>query len=507
MKRVLCLFLVVLLTLSILCSCQNTTPTTSTDTSAPADTSDDVSQDTSSSEYVSGLPSDLRFDGEEFVILSSYTNEITEATMVYFGGDGSYEFEGNVVNDASIERINRVEERLGVDIIEHMIKDSQPGGSASGTFYSSVYEDMQSGLSQYHMAQGSLYNLGILTTAGCLNDMANFKYFDNFENDWWSQTFINDVSIRGSVYYAVGDISIGHTNCIYLIYYNKEVQKNNEIEDLYTLVDNNQWTYDKMFELSSTLPKNLDNDPNFTAVDQFGIVGQASVMWAIPYATGAHIIKKDADGNPTFSLNDESTLLKIQEALEFLTQEGNYLIVDGTKTTIDQGFATFYEDRTLFMPDHTGNINRVIGQMESDFGFMPHPKYDENQEEYYSLISGWGGLGVCIPYVLDPEKEDFVSAVMEEMAVQGKNLLTVAFIEKLCKLQKTTDDRSKDMLDIVFNNAGCELGQIHKIGTFPTEFQKMLSGKKTDVASLIDQFKDKAQNDIDLLISAIENMQ
>lgn len=145
--------------------------------------------------------------------------------------------------------------------------------------------------------------------------------------------------------------------------------------------------------------------------------------------------------------------------------------------------------------------------MESDFGFMPHPKYDENQEEYYSLISGWGGLGVCIPYVLDPEKEDFVSAVMEEMAVQGKNLLTVAFIEKLCKLQKTTDDRSKDMLDIVFNNAGCELGQIHKIGTFPTEFQKMLSGKKTDVASLIDQFKDKAQNDIDLLISAIENMQ
>ena len=506
MKRILSVILVVVLTLALLCACQPSNETSKDVSSGDVDVSTETSA-SGNTGYVSGLPSDLKFDNQEFVILSGYTFEITSSTMAFFGGSDEYELESNVVNDASIERINIVEERLGVDIIEKMTKDSQAGGGASSSYYNEVLDANNAGTSEFHMTTGSLYNMGYLTTQGCLTDLTTLKYLNNLEGEWWSQKFNEDVSIEGSIYYAVGDISFGHINCIYLLFYNKNVQKDNDIPDLYSLVDNNQWTYDKMFEITKDLKEDLDNDGKYTYADAFGLVGQSSIMWAISYATDANIAKKDADGLPTLFLNSDTSVTKLQSVLEYLTQDGNYLIVNGSTTTVDQGFATFWEDRTLFMPDHTGNIAKVIGQMTGDFGFLPHPKYDENQEDYYSLISPWGGMGIAVPYTLGTEEEDFVSAVMEEMAVQGKNVLTGAYIEKLCKLQKTTDERSKDMLDIVFTNSGCELGMIHKFGNFPSELQTMLSTNKTQIKSIIDGKVSQAEGDIQALISAVQNMQ
>ena len=505
MKKILSVLLVALLAISLLCACGP-----NNETSQGGNVSTEVSTDTSASgsdEYVSGLPSDLKFEGNEFVILSGYTFDITSDTMAYFGGSDEYELESNVVNDASVERINIVEEKLDVDIIEQMIFDKAAGGGAKSNYYNMVLDANNAGKSDFHMTTGSLYNMGYLTVQGCLTDLTTLKYLNNLEGEWWAQKFNDDVSIKGSIYYSVGDISFGHINCIYLLFYNKNVQKDNDIPDLYALVDNNQWTYDKMFEITKDLKADLDSDGKYTYADQFGLVGQSSIMWAISYATNTPIAEKDEDGLPTLSINKGTSVEKIQFILDYLTQDGNYLIVDGTTTTVPQGFDTFWTDRTLFMPDHTGNIAKVIGQMTGDFGFLPHPKYDENQKDYQALISPWGGMGIAVPYTLDTSEEDFVSAVMEEMAVQGKNVLTGAYIEKLCKLQKTTDERSKDMLDIIFTNSGCELGMIHKFGNLPSTLQTMLSTEEKNVQSKIDSLAGTADADIQTLISAIESMQ
>ena len=506
MKKIISVFLVSLMILALLCSCGG-----ETETSKESNPSVDVSTDTSadvSSGYVSGLPSDLKYEGEEFVILSSYTNQWTDSTMVYFGGDPAEgEFESNVVNDASVERINIVEEKLGVDIVEMMHRDTNAGGGANSSYYNMVLDANNAGTSEFHMTEGSLYNMGFLTTAGCLTDLMTLKYLDGMKGEWWNQTFIDDISIKGSVYYTVGDISFGHINCIYLIYFNKKVQEDNDLPDFYALVDNNQWTYDKMFEMSKLIKSDLDSDNLYTHNDEIGLVGQTSIMWAITYALNAKITTKDDSGLPTLNINSEDSIVKLQSVLEDITGDGNYIIVDGSTTTITDGFNMFIQDRNLFTADHTGSIVSLTGQMTSDFGFLPHPKYDENQDQYYSLISPWGGLAVAVPYTLDADDEEFVSAVMEELAVQGKNVLTGAYTEKLCKLQKTTDDRSKDMLDIVFSSAGCDLGMIHKIGKYDSEVTIFLRNKNTSIASAIQGKESQANTDIQALIDAIENMQ
>ena len=504
MKKALSFILVAVMLLAILCSCQPSNDTSKDVSKNDVSVEDNTSGTTSETEYVSGVPSDLKFEGEEFIILSGYAFDIEASTMMYFGGSDEYEFESNVVNDASVERINRVEERFGIDIKEVIDRDSNPEGGSTSSFYNKIMDAHNGGTNQYHMAEGTLYNMGLLSTAGCWTDLKSLKYLNNLEGDWWSQTFINDTALKDSVYFAVGDISFAHINCIYLLYFNKTVQANNGVPNLYDLVDNNQWTYDKMFEITKNLKKDLDGDPAWTALDQYGLVGQSSIMWAIAYACGEPTVKKDANGLPVVNLNTDSSITKIKAALDYLVQDGNYLKANKT-VTIQEGFDTFIENRTLFMPDHTGNIAKVIGQMTGDFGFLPHPKYDENQDDYYALISPWGGLGVAVPHALDAEYEDYVSAVMEEMAVQGKNLLTPAYIEKLCKLQKTTDERSKDMLDIIFTNSGCELGMIHKIGGFPALLHKLLSDGNTNLKSEVDSVMEKANSDIQKIVDAIES--
>ena len=506
MKRTLSIIIVAIMILALLCAC-----TQVNETSKEVSVNTDISDENSSNEtsgYISELPDDLKFDGEEFIILSGYTGQWTDATMVYFGGDPAEgDFESNVVNDASILRNNIVEDMLDIDIVERMHRDTSAGGGSNSSFYTTVVDAHNSGTSDFHMMQGSLYNMGFLTTAGCLTDLMSLEHLKGMKGEWWNQTFIEDISIKGSAYYAVGDISFGHINCIYLIYFNKKVQTDNDLPDFYDLVDNNQWTYDKMFELSKTIKSDLNDDAKYTHEDEIGLVGQSSIMWAITYALNAKIVSKDAQGLPILNINSQDSITKLSSVLEDITVDGNYIIVDGSTTTVAQGFDMFIQDRNLFTADHTGSITNLTGQMTSDFGFLPHPKYDENQDQHYSLISPWGGLAIAVPFTIDSSDEEFVSAVMEEMAVQGKNHLTEAYTEKLCKLQKTTDDRSKDMLDIVFQSAGCDLGMIHKIGAYDSSVTSFLNSKITNIASQIQSKEENAKGDIDKLISSVENMQ
>ena len=45
------------------------------------------------------------------------------------------------------------------------------------------------------------------------------------------------------------------------------------------------------------------------------------------------------------------------------------------------------EDRAYFYGNSLSNIISNFREMESDFGIIPVPKYDEQQENYYAYIN------------------------------------------------------------------------------------------------------------------------
>ena len=500
MKKLLTALLALLLTLTLLCSCDGGAGNNSNaSASGVSSTSGDASDTTSANDglYHSNLPDSLDYNGETFTILSSYTHGTSDDMNTFFGGNGEYE--SNVVNDAAIRRNDIVEDELGVKIVEMVHSDTNAGGTGSLQEY--VRRTVDSATVEYQMIQCSLYNCGVLTKAGMFEDMAGMKYID-FSSAWWNETFIEDTSFGSSVFYAVGDISFGHMNCIYFVLFNKDLQEQYSLDDFYQLVKDGNWTYDVMFQNSKSVCTDLDNDGYYTVGDAVGACGQSSVMWASYYASGGRITtNNETTGKPELTFGTEQSVTILTGLTEFFMEKKNYLILGDAESTTQLS-----TDKSLFFCYHTGGIKN-LSEVESNIGFLPHPKDNEDQKDYYSLISPWGGQAVAVPFGFDDDTLSYISAVMEEMAVQGKNYLTDAFCETMCKYQKTRDEESIEMLDIIFNTSGCDLGLIYRFGGYSSTLQLFAENKNTAIASTIESAKSAAEIGIEEYIETIEALE
>ena len=88
------------------------------------------------------------------------------------------------------------------------------------------------------------------------------------------------------------------------------------------------------------------------------------------------------------------------------------------KAIFDDGRALLYN--TLF--------STIVHHRDSDtnFGIVPYPKLDENQENYGHAISAWHTSFFCVPFFIDDE--ELTGSVSEFMAAKGQELTTMILL-------------------------------------------------------------------------------
>ena len=86
--------------------------------------------------------------------------------------------------------------------------------------------------------------------------------------------------------------------------------------------------------------------------------------------------------------------------------------------------------------------------METDFGVIPAPKYDEGQDRYYALLGNvWPKV---VPVTAsNPER---TSIIIEALAAESRNTTTPAFKETCLKTKFTRDNESEGMVEIIFGS-------------------------------------------------------
>jgi len=62
----------------------------------------------------------------------------------------------------------------------------------------------------------------------------------------------------------------------------------------------------------------------------------------------------------------------------------------------DYGQIAFRNDRALFFMAHLGQVT-YLRDMESDFGILPLPLFEETQNRYYNSIASWTSACVTVP--------------------------------------------------------------------------------------------------------------
>ena len=160
------------------------------------------------------------------------------------------------------------------------------------------------------------------------------------------------------------------------------------------------------------------------------------------------------------------------------------------------------------------SLSDEIREMKDDFGIIPYPKLNEDQEEYVTLLHN-ATVATCIPVSTDIDRaNEEISAVIEALASESYRRVAVAFYETALKTAYNRDDQSAQMIDIITGqhdtikstltkNFAYEytqsLGSIGSIfntlmangnTNFASQYDSMIGAANTGMKDLIAQYKD-----------------
>ena len=407
--------------------------------------------------YRKSTPPELDYKGEEINLLVWEDVERPEFEVL------ESETGLDIVKDAIYERNIKVESTLGVKFVWH----EQAGDSndlkafvsyVQNCYSSGVYYDI---IATYSRTAASLSANALLTD---LNTVDN-SYLD-FDMPWWPETMLETCSIRDSLFFISGDISTNLLHFMYAIYYNMDMLKNLGLEDPVAMVDNKTWTLDKLIEMTADLYQDADQSGKASDDDIYGFTSNYYHLEAFYSGAGMKLLEPATDGK-VLKISDDYTSQKTVDLVDKLAswfkQGDTYVNPAGGNLQNDLVFA---EGRALFTQNRVYIADAQYGggrlrNADWEYGILPNPLYDENQENYITLLGNPFTLWCIMDNAADPSMS---TAVIECMASEAYRKTTPALFENNMKYRYTPDSANKGdgtrMFDIIRENISFDLGRM-----------------------------------------------
>lgn len=303
--------------------------------------------------------------------------------------------------------------------------------------------------------QNLYYNLWDVSTQ-------NGGYLD-LEKPWWNQSLIDDCTIYGSLYFLGGDLTVTGTSATQLVLFNKDLfnQKfpQEGADALYSLVESNMWTIEKMTEYASQVWDDINTNG---VIDEGDTVGfkywpktEQSAMDAWLYAMDIKVLEKTQYGE--YQLADfASRLVPAFELVKKLYQSEGSTFSNEAKDTNPTNFAN---GNTLFVVGSVGD-GAPLRTSTIKYGILPMPKFNAEQEDYASSVGTYSSLVVILSH-LDDERAKMVSAVLELLAAESYKQVTPVYYSKVITGQYSQDEEDARMFDIVLRTAQYKFESIY----------------------------------------------
>lgn len=440
---------------------------TSQDTTA-SDSEISTSAEASESKYVADVPNE-KFGGYEFRFLSR-----SETIGKFWQKDIYAESEnGDTLNDAVYKRNIAVEDALEIKITPIWV-DAQD-------VRTTAQKSIMAGDDEFDIVLAPLNQLDMLAKADLVNDLYDVPNLD-FSKPWWDQNSVRDLSYGNKLYYVYGDFTITDEEATWIVYFNKEIQRNLQMEDFYQLVYDGKWTNDKLHELSRKATYDLNGDGNLNpADDMYGYLGEAYNITVSLIASNALSIEKDDNDMPVMLSSTDRFFAAVESACEYMNDTSASMISIRDGLTDQERLDKYKSGQALFMMCGMVNVG-VFRDLIADFGLLPAPKLDESQEGYYTTLSYTNGMALSVPKT--NRDLDRTGIVLETFSAESKNILVPAYYEVALKRKGVRDDESSDMIDIIIEGRRYDIGMLINAGKIYSQVQQLVYDKKSDIASM-----------------------
>ena len=503
-KQLLALLLALLMVVTMFVSCggsadtESETETTGNDeTQGPSDTDPvetEVSDDLGDVNFANVNNPEITFfvrTGYEYEV---YVEEATDDTMTA----------------ATYWRNKTVEERLGVTIGQI----NQVGGWSK---YQAWNDTLRNAVqTETHDFDASMIYAGCassLAIEGCYMDMNKLDMI-SLDKPWWNQNIRKESTVYGRLYFASGSIAQTQLSQAIVTWFNKDLYNEyfatSNRKDIYQVVRDGEWTVDYMYDLTSAVWVDNDTNGEKSSGDVVGFGGAAhggtGGLDAWIYALGCDLTKFNATtAEPEACFYNEHTIQAYEKLVRLYSDNPGAFFDFSSGSGGETGDTSFNNNNMLMYVGSLG-AGATYSGLNFNYGVLPLPKYDTEQDDYRSIPEATSSLETVISTV-EADRVDMVSATVELMAAEAYKQLYPVYVEVVLKSQNANAPQDAEMVQLIIDSMVYSFGWIFSsthMGNMGKAF-RIVDGSR-DLTQYYESNKSNYEAMIDLLIDGYASM-
>ena len=395
---------------------------------------------------------------------------------------------GDIINDAVHKRNLAVEEALNVKL--NNAHQENWFGSLTNSILANDQAFDAAILGQYMAG-------GLLGSEGYLYDLTEIGSL-NLEASWVNQNVNHSMKINDKQFAMLSDVCMYSMLSGACLYFSKSLVETNQLDDPYQMVYDGKWTIDNFIGLSKQVSADLNGDGVFDQNDSFGMNGSPTVMAACVRSSGILATDLSDINAPKIVLNNEMTANVIDRLTDLLSNEQINMQPDKFKKNPNDDvwydiILPMFKNNQLLFTFNWVFYALELRDMDTDFGILPMPKYDENQKEYNTYVSDTWTDVLCVP--ASSADVDMVGHVFNAAGYYSQQYLYPEVINRTVMDKTIRDDAAADMLDIIFRNTLLDANDFYRwdSGNIYSIWEKSVKDKNNALASQFAKIENSMQ--------------
>ena len=500
-KKIVAILLLVIMAYGVFAGCANDKPSDSGNTSGAGEAVSTDPEETTSEEDVRLYPDlpDDTYDGYEFrLFVSDYADYRTWEDL--WAEEDDVLPISVAVRKRDLAIMDKYDIKMSMTVREYL--------------------DYESAITQNILANDDFTDLMVSLgddicrtyTQDIYYNLQSLDYLE-FDKPWWDSNAVDSFTLGGYMPFGICDLTVNDKGVTNIIYFNKDLAEDLNIGSMYSIVKDGDWTFDKLIELGMKASHDIDGGGEMTKDDRYGLVGDDGMVAQLFNAGGGKYVSKDSEGYPVLTFDTEKNIVMIKYYLENILFDEK--LTYNTSGDPDGGFSyrqMFAAGNSLFMLSPINGTEMLRSAMtDADFGIIPMPKYNDDQEKYYNPVQVYGGSVISIPKnIEDPVR---TSIILEALAAESTYTVMPAFYDIVLKDKNTRDEESKEMLDLILDNRVYDVGTFYSLGGFSNNFV-LITGKQysifrvaqtSDVVSYYQKYERQVIKAYEDLLEIIDN--
>ncbi len=393
---------------------------------------------------------------------------------------------GDIIEDKIFDRTGWVKETYGITVTNSYIShDKIP---------TTITNLLTSGTDEYQVLVDFGYNA---QRSMGKNYFLDLRVVDNIDlyKPWWVEESVEQLAMGDFVEFAASDMLVLDKGATSLVFYNIPMAEDLGLNSFYELVDSGDWTLEELIAAAEQAYIDDGNDQR-DELDTYGIVCGDDPVLQLYKGAGLNIIAKDSNDEYYYSYGtDSETLETMTVILEDVMYADFYWNTWLTRNDISsENQPSFKKGQSLFDFSMAKGCNSHR-DMEADYGILPIPKYDSEQEQYSSWVHSYHDSLIAIFNTAgDPAA---VGAALEVMGYYSYYNIYPSFYEVVIQGRGTRDDESRDILDLIFSTRTYDLGLVYDPQSFSDKVLRFTHTGGSDLASFMGEWESKLNTAID----------